>query len=130
MEFHRTGIFTRDLLERIRSLRSGFDEVIFRIDDLLYLLKKLCIIAEVGLDRFFIPCVLAFQRKDQNSQVLKEIYSHMCELGFEPLFISFPDGYSPRGLFCAFVAHLAKLPNWIVESYTVPTQTKAEPHRI
>jgi hypothetical protein len=115
-EFHRTGIFTRDLLERVRSLRSGFDEVTFNIDNLLYLLKKLCIIAEVSRDHFFIPCVLALHRREHNSQMLIEIRSHMNELGFEPLFISFPDGYSPRGLFCASVAHLAKLPNWIVES--------------
>ena len=59
LEFHKTGIFTRDLLERVRSLHSGFDEVIFKIDDLLLLLKKLCIIAEVSRDRFFYsmrPC--------------------------------------------------------------------------
>ena len=113
LEFHRTGIFTRDLLERVRSLCSGFDEVTFKIDDLLYLLMKLCIIAR---DRFFIPCVLALQRKEHNSQLLIEIRSHMHELEIEPLFISFPNGYSPRGLFCASIAHLAKLPNWIVGS--------------
>ena len=115
LEFHRTGIFTRDLLERVRSLRSGFD-VTFNVDNLLYLLVKLCIIAEVSRDRFFIPCVLALHRREHNSQLLIEIRSHMQELRIEPLFISFPYGYSPRGIFCASVAHLAKLPNWIVES--------------
>ena len=116
LEFHKTGIFTRDLLERVRSLRSGFDDIVFKIDDLLLLLMKLCIIAKVSRDRFFIPCVLALQRKEHNSHLLIEIRSHMHELGIEPLFISFPDGYSPRGLFCASIAYLAKLPNWIVES--------------
>ena len=116
LEFHRTGIFTRDLLERVRSLRDGFDEVTFNIDNLLYLLVKLCIIAEVSRDRFFIPCVLALHRKEHNSQLLIAIRSHMQELGIEPLFISFPFGYSPRGVFCASVAHLAKLSNWVVES--------------
>ena len=116
LEFHKTGIFTRDQLMRVKSLNSGFDEATFKIDDLLYLLMKLCIIAEVSPNRFFIPCVLALQRKEHNSQLLIEICSYMNELGIEPLVISFPDGYSPRGLFCASVAHLAKLSNWIVES--------------
>ena len=116
LEFHETGIFTRDLLERVRSLNKGFDEATFKIDDLLYLLVKLCIIAEVSPNCFFIPCVLAVQRKEHNSQLLTEIRLHMQELGIEPLVISFPYGYSPRGLFCASVAHLAKLSNWIVES--------------
>ena len=49
----------------------------------------------------------------------------MHELGIEPLFISFPNGYYPRGFFCASVAHLAKLPNWIVES----TQCRLERKR-
>ena len=117
LEFHKTGIFTRDLLVRVKSLNSGFDEATFKIDNLLYLLMKLCIIAEVSPNRFFIPCVLALQRKEHNSRLLNE-------LGIEPLVISFPDGYSPRGLFCASVAHLAKLSNWTVESVQCQLERK------
>ena len=116
VDFHKTGIFTKRLLERVNSIKSRFDDDLFKIDDLLVLLKKLCIIAEVSLGRFFIPCVLALERKEYNSTWLTEIRSYMEELGVERLLITFPNGYSPRGLFCATVAHLAKLSNWIVES--------------
>ena len=123
MEFHKTGIFPRGLLESVGSLKSGFDNV-FKVDDLLALLKKLCIIAEVSPNRFFIPCVLALQRREDSSELLLEIRKYMSELGIEPLFISFPNGYSPRGIFCASVAHLAKLSNWIVESPSCKLERK------
>ena len=125
MEFRKTGIFSKSLLERVRSLRSGFDEILFKINDLLILLKKRCIIAEVSNDQFFIPCVLALQRKEDNSAWLHEIRSHMDDdLCIQPLIISFPDGYSPRGLFCASVAHLAKLSNWVVDSPRIQLERK------
>ena len=123
LDFHETGIFTINLLEKVRSLHSGFNDV-FNIDKLLCLLMKLCIIAKVSDDSFFIPCVLALERKQYNSQLLNEMRSHMDELGIELLFISFPTGYSPRGLFCASVAYLAKLPNWVVESTHCQLQRK------
>ena len=123
-EFRKTGIFTKSLLERVKSIQEGFDQVVFKIDNLLYLLVKLCIIAPVGPDRYFIPCVLALQRREHNSILLMQICYHMVELGVEPLLITFPEGYSPRGLFCASVAHLAKLSNWIVESPTCQLERK------
>ena len=143
-EFHKTGILTRSLLERVKSIHSDFDQHIFKIDDLLNLLKKLCIIAEVCPDRFFIPCVLALERKEHNSRSLSAIRSDMSQLGIEPLLISFQEGYSPRGLFCASVAYLAKFSNWTVESgsyqlerkrnllefeYCEHTQNESEIHR-
>ena len=120
-EFRKTGIFTKSLLERVKSIQEGFDQVVFKIDDLLYLLEKLCIIAPLGDGQFFIPCVLALQRSKQYSSLLNEIEKDMI---VEPLCISFPYGYSPRGLFCASVAHLANLPNWIVESPTCQLERK------
>lgn len=123
-EFHSTGIFTRHLLERVRSLRSGFNQEIFNIDHLLGLLKKLCIIAEISHNQFFIPCVLPLQRKRDDSVLLFEIQQSMCGIGIKPLVISFPDGYSPRGLFCASIAHLAFLSNWIVESPSCKLERK------
>ena len=42
----------------------------------------------------------------------------------EPLVISFSDGYSPRGLFCASAAYLANLPNWEIESDNCTLQRK------
>ena len=123
-EFRETGIFPKCMLEKVKTLAEGFDEATFKIDNLLVLLEKLCIIARVGPDRFLIPCVLALQRREHDSKFLDEMESYMVELGVKPLLITFLEGYSPRGLFCASVAHLAKLPNWIVESPSCQLERK------
>ena len=116
LHFRSTGIFEQSMLQKVKSLQQGLNKSFLR-EDLLELLKQLCIIADIeGNRRFFIPCVLALEHDDVNSQFLQSIIDHMHAAKVEPLMISFPDGYSPRGLFCASVAFLAKLPNWAIES--------------
>ena len=115
LDFHQTGIFSRSMMETVKSLQEDFDSN-FNLDDLLTLLKKLCIIADVGSCRYFIPCVLAYERDEENSKFLKDIQCHMIANKTEPLLISFPDDYSPRGLFCASVTYLAERCNWKIES--------------
>ena len=120
--FRKTGIFEQSMLQKVKSLQQGFDKH-FSQDNFLDLLKQLCIIADIkGNRRFFIPCVLALERIDDgtNSSFLQSVIDHMHTAMVEPLVISFPDGYSPRGLFCASVAFLAKLQNWAIESSSSP----------
>ena len=119
VRFRTTGIFERSMLQKIESLQKGFDRGKgFSQDDLFNLLKQLCIIADIeDNQRFFIPCVLELEEISFNSQFLQAAIDHMQRINeVEPLIISFPDGYSPRGLFCASIAFLAKLPNWAIES--------------
>ena len=116
IQFRTTGIFERSMMQKVKSLQQGLNDT-FSQDDLFELLKQLCIVADIaGNQRFFIPCVLALERNDVNSQFLQLIIDHMHAANIDPLMISFPDGYSPRGLFCASIAFLAKLPNWAIES--------------
>ena len=116
LQFRTTGIFERSMLHKVKSLQGGLNDI-FSQDDLFDLLKQLCIIADIaGNQRFFIPCVLALEHDNVNSNFLQSIIDYMHTVKVEPLMISFPDGYSPRGLFCASVAFLAKLPNWSIES--------------
>ena len=116
IQFRITGIFERSMIQKVESLQQGLNDT-FSQDDLFELLKQLCIIADIaGNQRFFIPCVLALERNDVNSQFFRSIIDHMHAAEIDPLIISFPDGYSPRGLFCASIAYLAKLPNWAIES--------------
>ena len=116
IQFRTTGIFKRSMMQKVQSLQQGLNNT-FSQNDLFELLKQLCIIAEITSNqRFFIPCVLALERSDVNSQILQSIIDIMHAAEIDPLMISFPDGYSPRGLFCASIAYLAKLPNWAIES--------------
>ena len=116
IQFRTTGIFERSMMQKVESLQQGLNDT-FSQDDLFELLKQLCIVADIaGNQRFFIPCVLALEHNDVNSQFLQLIIDHMHAANIDPLMISFPDGYSPRGLFCASIAFLAKLPNWAIES--------------
>ena len=114
--FRTTGIFEQSMLKKVKSLQQGLNDT-FSQDDLFELMQQLCIVADIADNqKFFIPCVLALEHDHVNSQFLESIIDHMYTANVEPLRISFPDEYSPRGLFCASVAFLAKLPNWAIES--------------
>jgi GTPase SAR1 family protein len=118
IQFRTTGIFERSMMQKVKSLQQGLNDT-FSQDHLFELLKQLCIVADIADNqRLFIPCVLALEDDDVNSQFLQLIIDHMRSAKVEPLTISFPDGYSPRGLFCASIAFLAKLPNWSIESHS------------
>lgn len=109
--YRKTGILDKEMLARVKSFQQDFGTG-FTQDDLFELLTELCIVAKLDTRRFFVPCVLALEKDDENSKFLQRTILHMHTAGIEPLVISFSDDYSPRGLFCASVAFLAKLPHW------------------
>ena len=110
LAFHNEGIFCSQL---ISAFQDGYNEN-FSQNDLLLLLEKLLIIAKVGDDRYFMPCVLPIEQPHSDAK---------CRLrsdsDFAPLVLSFPNGYSPRGLFCALIVYLTsqlKLHTWKITS--------------
>jgi hypothetical protein len=113
--YRKTGILDKGLLDGVQSFQQDFGSG-FTQDDLFELLTELCIVAKISASHFFAPCVLALERDDENSKYLQRISSHMDAAGIEHLVISFSEDYSPRGLFCASVAFLAKLPHWEIDS--------------
>ena len=113
-DYRKTGILDREVLARVESFQQDFGSG-FTQDDLFELLTELCIVAKIGASRFFVPCVLALEEDDENSKFLRRTSFRMHTAGIEPLVISFSDDYSPRGLFCASVAFLAKLPHWEID---------------
>ena len=123
VQFRTTGIIDKSTLQKIKSFQNGFDSS-FTLNVLFELLMKLCIVAEIGPNRYFMPCVLPLEQERVNSDFLKRTKRQMDMNKVEPLVISFPDDYSPRGLFCASVSFLAKLPNWKIESDSCPLERK------
>ena len=114
-DYRKTGILDKGLLSRVKSFQQDFGSG-FTQDDLFELLTELCIVAKISPSQFFVPCVLALEEDDKNSKYLQGIIFDMDSAGIERLVISFSDDYSPRGLFCASVAFLAKLPHWEIDS--------------
>ena len=123
IQFRKTGIIDKSTLQQIESFQKGFDSR-FSLDVLFELLTKLCIVAEISSNRYFMPCVLPLDQESVNSGFLKRTILQMRMNRVEPLVISFPDDYSPRGLFCASISYLAKLPNWKIESDSCPLERK------
>ncbi|MCG8621952.1 MAG: hypothetical protein MJE68_08170 [Proteobacteria bacterium] len=114
-DYRKTGILDKGLLSRVKSFQQDFGSG-FTQDDLFKLLTELCIVAKISPSQFFVPCVLALEHDDENSKYLQGIIFDMDTASIERLVISFSDDYSPRGLFCASVAFLAKLPHWKIDS--------------
>lgn len=114
-DYRKTGILEMGMLDKVESFQDDFGNE-FSQDDLFELLTELCIVAKINPGRYFVPCVLALEQDDKNSKFLRRIIFQMRTTGIEPLVISFSDDYSPRGLFCASVAFLAKLPHWEIDS--------------
>ena len=123
IQFRKTGIIDKSTLQQIESFQKGFDSR-FSLDALFELLTKLCIVAEISSNRYFMPCVLPLEQESVNSGFLKRTILQMHMNRVEPLVISFPDDYSPRDLFCASISYLAKLPNWKIESDFCPLERK------
>ena len=97
LTFHNEGIFSPQL---ISEFQDGYNEY-FSQKDLLLLLQELLIIARVGDDCYFMPCVLPVEQASSN--IRRQLLS---DSNFEPLVFSFPSGYSPRGMFCALIVYL------------------------
>ena len=104
--FHDTGIFSLDLVTG-SDFSCGFCEN-FQITDFLKLLKTLCIISGVG-NNFFMPCVLPLEKN-------KQLDLSFTEADLPPLYISFGDNLSPRGLFCATISSLAAISMFEVDT--------------
>ena len=115
LQFRKTGIFESSMMMEIESIQKGFNSDFTQLKFFI-LLEKLCIIAKLPSERFFLPSALALEKEDAYSEFLRRTIRQMKRANVEPLIISFADDYSPRGLFCASVAHLANLPNWEIES--------------
>ena len=115
LQFRKTGIFESSMMMEIESIQKGFNSD-FTQQKFFILLEKLCIIAKLPNERFFLPSALALEKEDAYSEFLRRTIQDMKINNVEPLIISFADGYSPRGLFCASVARLANHPNWEIES--------------
>ena len=114
--FASTGIFTSRHLDDLSSLQFNQDPKFTR-EMFFSLLQDLFIIAKVGEDRYFMPCVLRLEDFDSLSQEAMEqadeIMHYMTYHNVSgPLIISFGDKISPRGLFCAMVAKLASNFGW------------------
>ena len=105
--FHEQGIFTSQFISATAS-QEGYNED-FSQDKLLLLLEKLLIIAKVGKDCYFMPCVLPLEQPISNAR-----WQLATDSKFAPLVFSFPSGYSPRGLYCALIVYLTSQ----VESHT------------
>ena len=97
--FEMEGIFTSQLISAA-AFQAGYNEN-FSQNDLLFLLEKLLIIAKVGEDSYFMPCVLPIEQPTSDAR-----HQLRAESDFAPLVFSFPRGYSPRGLFCALIVYL------------------------
>ena len=111
-KFRKTGIFSIELLNKTHHVFGDLNNI-FKREDLLFLLKNLCIIADLGNDQYFMPCVLPLEHFDNDLPVYEKYRRIMGGSGIKgPLFISFETEFSPRGLFCASIAYLAKLPSW------------------
>ena len=97
--FQKEGIFSSQLISAA-AFQAGYNEN-FSQKDLLLLLEELLIIAKVGEDCYFMPCVLPVEQPTSDAR------HQLCsESEFAPLVFSFPSGYSPRGLFCALIVYL------------------------
>ena len=111
--FHKEGVFSCELISA-PEFQQGYSEN-FSQNDLLLLLEKLLIVAKVGEGRYFMPCVLPVEPQhsdDRDKRVL--------ESDFPPLVFSFPNRYSPRGLFCAVIVYLTSLTSpqiWKIAPY-------------
>lgn len=111
--FHKEGIFSCELISA-PEFQQGYSEN-FSQNDLLLLLEKLLIVAKVGEGRYFMPCVLPVE--PQHSDDRDNLVS---ESDFPPLVFSFPNRYSPRGLFCALIVYLTSLTSpqtWKIAPY-------------
>ena len=106
-KFHDKGIFSLDLIDICPELSSGFCEI-FQFNDFLELLQKLCIISKIGENKFFMPCVLPLEKKENSVPLI--------EYSLPPLYISFGDRVSPRGLFCAVISSLVTKPMFEVNT--------------
>ena len=115
LQFRKTGIIDKSTIKRVKAIEEGFNDV-FKFDDLFEILENLCIFAKVShtCNRYFVPCVLALEQDGKKSDFLEKISEEMHSNVVEPLVISFSDGYSPRGLFCASISYLTKY--WKIES--------------
>ncbi len=114
-EFYKTGIFTNKILQHTKSLE--FTDSKFTQENLLELLKRLFIIADVGNGQYFMPCVLPSLEESSltgsDEKKLEEVLKCMKENGIEgPLMFSFALKTSPRGLFCAVVVVLVNVFSW------------------
>ena len=105
--FQKEGIFTSQLITAA-AFQAGYNED-FSQNDLLLLLEELLIIAKVGEDRYFMPCVLPLEQPTSDAR-----HKLRSDSDFAPLVFSFPSGYSPRGIYCALIVYLTSQ----VESHT------------
>ncbi len=115
-DFYNSGVFTDYHLRSIPSLDfSGHPK--FTKEMFLSLLQDLFIIAELGPDRYFMPCVLPMEDLSSLtpdcSRQLTDVKLYMDYNEVQgPLVISFGDKVTPRGLFCAMVTKLSKNFGW------------------
>lgn len=115
VQFQKSGIFTKNLLVKIKSLR--FTDKNFTLQNFLDLLKALYIITEVSDGSYFMPCVLPVSISP--SEQINSIQHSMKGNGVDgPLCISFTHEKSPRGLFCALLVALAGDSNWKLSTLT------------
>ena len=104
--FHDTGVFSLDLINNCPDFSTGFCEN-FQVTDFLKLLQKLCIISKIKENTFFMPCVLPLAKREENTPSPEDL---------PPLYISFGDKVSPRGLFCAVISSLVAKPMFEVDT--------------
>ena len=109
IRFQKYGIFFTSLLKNIDSLK--LPDKSFTQQHFLKLLTGLYIIADLGPEGYFMPCVLPLC--ESSGPLVEDIKKTMIENEVDgPLMISFLLKKSPRGLFCALLVALAGNSRW------------------
>ena len=137
-KLHGKGEFTAELLE-LSSFQNKKEHSLFTSEDFIKLLEHLFIIAKTGkivavkgesgekcnIPVYFIPCVLPRARVDTEQRRSKwsRRYTHV-----DPYLVYFPDGWSPRGLFCALIVSLTSINDPLHWTITTNRQ-KSSPSR-
>lgn len=88
----------------LQHLPEGFTDD-FTASDFLLLMESLLIIASIGNDQYFIPCVLETCADDQMEDMKKK-FSNDCDC--DPLIVTWDEKIVPQGMHPALVVKLLK----------------------
>ncbi len=111
-KFNCTGVlrykFLNDNIKELNQSCKLFTKEIF-----LQLLEELLIIADLGDQEYFMPCVLPLTQDPSYISEITQIRYKMDENHIDgPLTVTFGDHISPCGLFCSLIVQLIQNSSW------------------